>query len=125
MNKKIFICCALILVVGIYLLVFDGSGQVVTLTILHLNDNESQLLHAGKGAEEFGGAARLVTVVKSLRSAATTDVVLTLSSGDNFLTGPEFKASLAAFNPALSGANIYYDAKVLDAIGYDAIVPGS
>jgi 5'-nucleotidase len=125
MNKKILISFAIILTFGIYLVVFDGSGQVVTLTILHLNDNESQLLHAGNGIEDFGGAARVVTVVKNLRSAATTDVVLILSSGDNFLIGPEFKASLAAFNPALGGLNTYYDAKALDAIGYDAIVPGN
>ena len=125
MNKKILIFCAIILIVGIYWVVFDGSGQVVTLTILHLNDSESQLLHAGKGIEDFGGAARGVTVVKNLRSAAATDVVLTLSSGDNFLAGPEFKASLAAYNPALGGVNTYYDAKALDAIGYDAILLGN
>ena len=125
MNKKILISCAFILIVGIYWVVFDGAGQVVTLTILHLNDNESQLLHAGNGIEDFGGAARAVTVVKNLRSAAETDVVLTLSSGDNFLAGPEFKASLAAYNPALGGVNTYYDAKALDAIGYDAILLGN
>ena len=125
MNKKILVSIAIILIFGIYLLVFDGSGQLVTLTLLHLNDNESQLLHAGNGIEDFGGAARVVTVVKNLRSAATTDVVLTLSSGDNFLAGPEFKASLAESNPALGGVNTYYDAKALDAIGYDAIILGN
>ena len=125
MNKKILISCAIILIVAIYWVVFDGSGQVVTLTILHLNDSESQLLHAGKGIEDFGGAARSVAVVKNLRSAAATDVVLTVSSGDNFLAGPEFKASLAAYNPSLGGVNTYYDAKVLDAIGYDAILLGN
>lgn len=125
MNKKILISCAIILIVAIYWVVFDGSGQVVTVTILHLNDSESQLLHAGKGIEDFGGAAHSVTVVKNLRSAAATDVVLTVSSGDNFLAGPEFKASLAAYNPALGGVNTYYDAKALDAIGYDAILLGN
>jgi len=125
MNKKILISCTFILIVGIYWVVFDGAGQVVTLSILHLNDNESQLLHAGNGIEDFGGVARVVTVVKNLRSAAATDVVLTLSSGDNFLAGPEFKASLAAYNPALGGVNTYYDAKALDAIGYDAIILGN
>jgi len=125
MNKKILIPCAIILIVGIYWMVFHSSVQVVTLTILHLNDGESKLLHAGKGIEDFGGAARSVTVVKNLRSAATTDAVLTLSSGDNYLAGPEFKASLAAYNPALDGVNTYYDAKALDAIGYDAILLGN
>ena len=125
MNKKILISCAIILIVAIYWVVFDGPRPVVTLTILHLNDSESQLLHAGKGLEDFGGAARSVTVVKNLRSAAATDVVLTVSSGDNFLAGPDFKASLAAYNPSLGGENTYYDAKVLDAIGYDAILLGN
>ena len=106
-------------------MVFQGSGKIVTLTILHLNDNESQILHAGSGSEDFGGAARVVTVVKNLRSTATTDVVLTLSSGDNFLAGPEFKSSLAAFNPALGGVNTYYDGIALDAIGFDAILLGN
>ncbi len=125
MSKKILISCAVILMVAIYWVMFEGSGQVVTLTIIHLNDSESQLLHAGKGIEDFGGAARSVTIVKNLRSAAATDVVLTLSSGDNFLAGPEFKASLAACNPALGGVNTYYDAKALDAIEFDAILLGN
>ena len=125
MSKKILIYCAIILMVVIYWVMFDSPGQVVTLTILHLNDSESQLLYAGKGIEDFGGAARSVTVVKNLRSAATTDVILTLSSGDNFLAGPEFKASLAAYNSDLGGVNIYYDAKALDTIGYDAILLGN
>ena len=125
MSKKILIACAILLMFGIYWVLFNGSSQVVTLTILHLNDSESHLLHAGKGIEDFGGAARCVTVIKNLHSAAATDVVLTLSSGDNFLAGPEFKAGLAAHNPALGGVNTYYDAKVLDAIGYDAILLGN
>jgi 5'-nucleotidase/UDP-sugar diphosphatase len=125
MNKKIIIASAFILIFGICTVVFGRPGPRVTLTVLHLNDNESQLLNAGDGIEDFGGAARLVAVVKKLRSAATTDVVLTFSAGDNFLIGPEFKASLAAFNPALGGVNTYFDAKALDAIGYDAIVPGN
>ena len=125
MKKKFLIAGAIILIIGIYWVVFQSSGQVVTLTVLHLNDGESKLLHAGKGIEDFGGAARSVTVVKNLRSAAASDAVLTISSGDNFLSGPEFKASLAAYNPALEGVNTYYDAKALDAIAYDAILLGN
>ena len=37
MNKKNLISCVFILIVGIYWVVFDSAGQVVTLTILHLN----------------------------------------------------------------------------------------
>lgn len=125
MNKKYRITCAFILILGLYSVALGSPAQKVTLTILHLNDNESQLLNAGIGLEDFGGAARAVSVVKNLRSAAKTDVVITVSSGDNFLIGPEFKASLAAFNPALGGVNRYYDAIALDAIGYDAIVLGN
>ena len=40
MNKKNLISCVFILIVGIYWVVFDSAGQVVTLTILHLNDND-------------------------------------------------------------------------------------
>jgi 5'-nucleotidase len=125
MNKKVLLTCALVLIFGIFLPTSVRSDSTVTVTILHLNDNESQLLYAGKGAEDFGGAARLVTVVKKLRSAANAGVVLTVSAGDNFLIGPEFKASLAAFNPVLGGVNTYFDARALDAIGYDAIVFGN
>ena len=125
MNKKIFIASALFLIFVISLVASGRAVPKVALTILHLNDNESQLLHAGNGFEDFGGAARVVAVVKKLRSAAKTDVVLTVSAGDNFLIGPEFKASFAAFNTALGGVNTYFDARALDAIGYDAIVFGN
>ena len=125
MNKKILISCSLFLVFGFSLLASGGSGPTVTLTILHLNDSESQLIHAGNGMEDFGGAARVVTIVKNLRSAAKMDVVLTVSAGDNFLIGPEFKAGLAEFNSALGGINTYFDARALDAIGFDAIVFGN
>jgi 5'-nucleotidase len=125
MNKKTLIVCALFLVFGMSLAASGSSSPKVTVTILHLNDNESQLLNAGNGLQDFGGAARAVTVVKNLRSAAKRGVVLTVSAGDNFLIGPEFKASLAAFNSALGGLNTYFDARTLDAIGYDAIVFGN
>ena len=125
MKKKILITCAIILIQGFNLAALARSGTGVTLTLLHLNDNESQLIHAGYGIEDFGGAARVVTVIKKIRSAAQTNVVLTVSAGDNFLIGPEFKASLAEFNPVLGGVNNYFDAKALDAIGYDAIVFGN
>jgi 2',3'-cyclic-nucleotide 2'-phosphodiesterase (5'-nucleotidase family) len=125
MKKKILITCAIILIQGINFAALGRSGMGVTLTLLHLNDNESQLIHAGNGIEDFGGAARVVTVIKNLRLAAKSDVFLTVSAGDNFLIGPEFKASLAAFNTALGGVNTYFDARALDAIGYDAIVFGN
>src|SRR5918996_5844897 len=66
------------------------------LTILHNNDGESQLLNAGSGLEDFGGADRFATVVQQqLRDARRNGCgAVILSSGDNFLAGPEFEASL-------------------------------
>ena len=98
-----------------------------TLTILHNNDGESQLIDAGEGLEEYGGVARFTTRVKRLKRRAVRGYgaparwrhgVLMLSSGDNFLAGPEFNASLEKGVP-------YYDAIALDHIGYDAIAIGN
>ena len=41
----------------------SSSMHEWTLTILHNNDAESQLIDAGSGLEDFGGAARFKTVV--------------------------------------------------------------
>ena len=91
------------------------------LTILHNNDGESQLINAGRGLEDFGGAARFAALVAKLRQEAqdSGSGVLVLSAGDNFRAGPEFSASLAR-RPAP-----FYDIIALDLIGYDAIVLGN
>jgi 2',3'-cyclic-nucleotide 2'-phosphodiesterase (5'-nucleotidase family) len=94
------------------------------LTILHNNDGESQLIDAGTGAlEDFGGVARFASVVKGLRMEASSlpgakKGVLMLSSGDNFLAGPEFAVSLEKGVP-------FYDSIALDLIGYDAMAIGN
>lgn len=95
------------------------------LTILHNNDGESQLIDAGRGLEDFGGAARFATTMLRERDRATearsdcTDTgVLTLSSGDNFLGGPEFSAARANGVPL-------YDATLYDYLNYDAIDLGN
>ncbi len=98
-----------------------------TLTILHNNDGESKLLGV-PGQEDFGGVARFATLVDKLRKQATSGKpgpgqaarrgVVLLSSGDNFLAGPEFTASLSKGVP-------FYDALALKAIGYDAIAIGN
>ena len=93
-----------------------------TLTILHNNDGESQLLHAGSGLEDFGGVARFATLVNQLRTEAVdgsgnTGVVL-LSSGDNFLAGPELEASLEKGVP-------YYDSTAIKLLDYDAMAIGN
>ncbi|MCH8141641.1 MAG: hypothetical protein IH908_08610, partial [Proteobacteria bacterium] len=89
------------------------------LTILHNNDGESQLVDLGSELEDFGGIGRFATVVQRERQRANSesDGVILVSSGDNFLAGPEFTAGLRA--------GTYYDALALDLIGYDAIALGN
>ena len=106
-----------------------GSGRYTvganvgstTLSILHNNDGESQLINAGSGIEDFGGVARFKTLIDNMRSSATSNgrAHLTLSSGDNFLAGPEFSAGLNRASGPL------YDAIALAAIDYDAICLGN
>ena len=97
------------------------APQTFRLTILHNNDGESQLLHAGREREDFGGVARFAALAAKLRqeASATGSAVLMLSAGDNYRASPEFSASLA-HRPAP-----FYDIVALDLIGYDAIVLGN
>lgn len=98
-----------------------------TLTILHNNDGESQLINA-PGQPDFGGVARFGTLVDDLRDEATKGRppaghagrrgVVLLSSGDNFLAGPQFQASLDKGVP-------FYDSLALGRIGYDAMAIGN
>ncbi|HEX6233145.1 MAG TPA: 5'-nucleotidase C-terminal domain-containing protein [Jiangellaceae bacterium] len=98
-----------------------------TLTILHNNDGESRLTGA-PGQPDFGGVARFATLVDELRGEATTGKpaagqagrrgVILLSSGDNFLAGPEWQASLDKGVP-------FYDSLALSRIGYDAMAIGN
>jgi 5'-nucleotidase / UDP-sugar diphosphatase len=90
-------------------------ANAAVLTLIHNNDGESRLL-AVSGQT---GASRFVTAVNQIRDAATTAGrdVITVSSGDNFLAGPVFKVS--------QDSGVFYDAQVLSAIKYDAIVLGN
>lgn len=115
---------ALVLASPLSLPTLAAPGDL-TLTVLHSNDGESKLLNAGTGAlVDYGGAARFATVVKNLKAAANDCAnqrgVVLISSGDNFLAGPEFNASLQL----PSGAR-YYDAIALDLMGYDASAIGN
>jgi 2',3'-cyclic-nucleotide 2'-phosphodiesterase (5'-nucleotidase family)/predicted extracellular nuclease len=93
-----------------------------TLTILHNNDGESRLINAGSGITDFGGVARFATLVDDLRGEALSGPgkrsVVLLSSGDNFLAGPQFAASLDKGVP-------FYDTLAMDMIGYDAVAIGN
>jgi len=97
------------------------------LTILHNNDGESQVINAGSGLEDFGGAARFKAVVANLKWEAIHGPwtqrgakrgVLMISSGDNFIAGPEFNASLVNGVP-------FYDTIAMELIGYDAVSFGN
>jgi 5'-nucleotidase len=96
------------------------------LHVLHNNDGESQLVNAGSGAlADFGGVARFASVVNDLRAFATTFPMgaadrgsILISSGDNFLAGPEFSLSLDNGVP-------FFDTVALDLIGYDAFAIGN
>ena len=102
----------------------DGDGQSdsgdLQLVILHHNDGESQLVQASSSAPDHGGAARFASLVHQLRAEATDDgaAVITISSGDNFLSGPELSVSLGDDSP-------FYDALALNLIGYDALTIGN
>ncbi len=95
-------------------------ADAFTLTLLHNNDGESRLINAGPGREDFGGVARFATVIQSLRAEATTNTngSLLISSGDNFLAGTQFNASLQKGVP-------FFDSIALDLIGYDAVTIGN
>ena len=97
----------------------ESSGDF-QLVILHHNDGESQLVNASSSAPEYGGVARFASLVHQLRSQAAGDgaAVITISSGDNFLSGPELSVSLGDDSP-------FYDALALNLIGYDALTIGN
>ena len=99
---------------------FAAAAGAQSIEILHHSDGESQLIDAGGSLSDFGGVARFATRVADLRAAASAagrDSIL-LTSGDNFLAGPELNASLDNGTP-------YYDAIALDLIGYDAFIIGN
>jgi 5'-nucleotidase/UDP-sugar diphosphatase len=94
-----------------------------TLTVLHNNDGESDLLPDENGA---GSISRFGWLLEDLRRDATRGPdkprgktgTVTITSGDNFLVGPELQASLDKGIP-------WYDAIALEHIGYDAFIIGN
>ena len=90
------------------------------LTVLHNNDGESQLVNAGSDLEDYGGAARF-KALSDARKAAYPNVVM-ISSGDNFLAGPEFNLGLKHHTD--TGEPIY-DTTAMALIGYDAVNLGN
>jgi 5'-nucleotidase len=70
----------------------DGDGSV-TMTLLHNNDGQSKLLPNVKGG--FPGIARFAHTWVGLGRSSDADILLRVSSGDNFLASKEFAAGLA------------------------------
>jgi 5'-nucleotidase len=98
-----------------------------TLTVLHNNDGESDLLPNAEDDDPGAGSiSRFGSVVEQLRREALTGPkksksktgVVTITSGDNFLASPELQASFDKGVP-------WYDTIALDAIDYDAFVIGN
>jgi 2',3'-cyclic-nucleotide 2'-phosphodiesterase (5'-nucleotidase family) len=100
------------------------------LTVLHNNDGESKLrpfLVNSDPSMPYAGVAYFKSLVDLLKAEATTGKpakpgakrgAVMLSSGDNFLAGPEFTASLEKGVP-------FYDSIALSLVGYDAIAIGN
>ena len=98
--------------------VSDFSGG--SLSLVHFNDGASRLLNAGVGVEDYGGVARFATLVenlkkKSLSGATSSDALITVSAGNDFLAGQIFNVSLRKGVP-------FYDSTALDMIGIDALL---
>jgi 2',3'-cyclic-nucleotide 2'-phosphodiesterase (5'-nucleotidase family) len=98
----------------------DGGRPPFTLTLLHNNDGESQLLPSTDG--NVGGVARFVAKLRELQREGRREpgpsAVVTVSSGDNFLAGPQFQASLDKGVP-------FYDSIAANRARYDALALGN
>jgi 2',3'-cyclic-nucleotide 2'-phosphodiesterase (5'-nucleotidase family) len=97
-----------------------GGQSGFTLTLLHNNDGESQLLPSDDG--NVGGVARFVARLRELQREGRREpgpsAVVTVSSGDNFLAGPQFQASLDKGVP-------FYDSIAANRARYDAMAIGN
>jgi 2',3'-cyclic-nucleotide 2'-phosphodiesterase (5'-nucleotidase family) len=106
------------------------QGVHFELTILHNNDGESKLRPSfvgGDPTKPYAGVAYFKSLVDILKAEATSGRptspgakrgVVMLSSGDNFLAGSEFTASLEKGVP-------FYDSIAMSLIGYNAIAIGN
>lgn len=97
----------------------SASNSAFRLTLLHNNDGESALVSSG----DFAGVARFVTLVHNLQNQALQPTplaagVVTVSSGDNYIAGPQFNASLET-------GKTFFDAIAMDQVGYSAICLGN
>ena len=103
----------------------DPVGTAYTLTVLHNNDGESDLLGDGPDGDDpgAGSISRYGALFRSLATTASQgpdDGVLGIAAGDNFLASPELQASQALPEGARG-----YDAEALNSLPYDAFVLGN
>ncbi len=133
-SKRSVLLVALVMLLSMTALVAAVSADtsrtprvVYWLTVLHNNDGESQVVNAGGDRTDFGGAAGFKTVVDNLRDEARSRSgtepggrrgVVMISSGDNFLAGPEFTVGAENGIP-------FYDTIAMELIGYDAVALGN
>lgn len=105
-------------------------------TVLHVGDQESWLISAQGNLRDtaaqaisfYGGIDRLATVIANAQTAATSagKTVIKLNTGDAFLPGPRFTASLVNLATAHpDGGQDFYDTIAMRQIGFDATVFGN
>jgi len=112
MTKRLSKVLILVLVLSLILpaQVFAQADDVVTFTILHTNDFHGNLEPAGSNP----GAAKVATVIKTVRTEVGADKVLLLDGGD------EMQGSLLSNLQQGVPTIAYYNA-----IGYDAATFGN
>ena len=100
------------------------NGRVdFTLTVLHNNDGESDLLASAADPDPGAGTISrfghlLERLHRDARRGHGKRGAVVVSAGDNFLASPEWQASLDKGVP-------YYDAIALDSLPYDAFTIGN
>ena len=104
--------------VGIFSL---EDGGAFSLTLLHNNDGESDLLSYSSSQPEYGNIGRFKTAMDAHTSFYENQghAVVKVFAGDSFLAGQEFQASLD------STPQTFYDALALSRIDYDAVAIGN
>ncbi|MEQ8717645.1 MAG: 5'-nucleotidase C-terminal domain-containing protein [Acidimicrobiales bacterium] len=94
----------------------DAADGDFSVTVLHHNDGESKLVKDVEGG--FPGVASFIAYLNYLQSSATTDGLVTVTSGDNLLASPSLSVSQQAGPP-------YFDSIALSYGNYDAMAIGN
>ncbi len=99
------------------------TTHALTLNLLHFSDAESSLLtRTGTVSPtttppttfEYSGVGLFADLIDRQRNASSTDFDLLVTAGDNYLSGPQFQASLS-----LPDGQQFYDAKALELFNID------